>query len=202
MQEYNASRNTIRKAISILVDRGYIYQVQGSGIIIRETSRDGCITLGNIRGLTGDFKSRKITTKLLDLSIINAEGDIAKKFKCEEGTEIYVVKRLRNMDGEPFAIECAYYYKEIIQYLNKEIVRNSIYDYILNHLKLNIGFADKTIYAEKLSKEESELLLLEEGEPALVNEDVVFLTNGLIFNVSKLIYNYKTAKMISQSNFR
>ncbi|MDD6794208.1 MAG: GntR family transcriptional regulator, partial [Clostridiaceae bacterium] len=69
MQEYNASRNTIRKAISILVDRGYIYQVQGSGIFIRETSRDGCITLGNIRGLTGDFKSRKITTKLLDLSI-------------------------------------------------------------------------------------------------------------------------------------
>ena len=35
MNEFNVSRNTIRKAIEILSGRGLVYQVQGSGIFLR-----------------------------------------------------------------------------------------------------------------------------------------------------------------------
>lgn len=202
MNKYEASRNTIRKAISILVDRGYIYQVQGSGIFIRESSKEGCITLSDMKGLTGDFHSDKITTKILDLKIIHADEEISNKLKCQIGIEIYFVKRLRFLNGEGFVIEQSYYNKDIVPFLNKEIVKKSIYDYIINHLKLNIGFADKAIYCELLDEEQAKLLGLKSGDPGIVIEDTVFLTNGLIFNTSKMIYHYKKAKMISIANFK
>jgi GntR family transcriptional regulator of bglA len=202
MREYKVSRNTIRKAISLLADRGYIYQVQGSGIFIRETSKEGYITLGNMRGLTGDFPSKKITTKLLELRVLEASEEIAVKMRCAVGTNLYFVKRLRFLDDENFAVEYSYYNKDIVPYLNNEIVEKSIYEYILKDLKFNIGFADKIIYCDKLDKEHSELLCLDEGDPATIIEDTVFLTNGLIFDISKVIYNYKMAKMLSLANYK
>jgi len=202
MKIYEASRNTIRKAISLLVDRGYIYQVQGSGIFIRESSKEGCITLGDMKGLTGDFSSDKITAKLLELKVICADEELARRLKCDVGIEVYSVKRLRFLNGESFAVEYSYYNKNIVPFLNREIAKKSIYDYIINYLKLNIGFADKTIYCELLNEEHAELLVLKEGEPGIIIEDTVFLTNGLIFNISKIIYHYQKAKMISLANFR
>ena len=202
IQQFQVSRNTIRKAIGLLVDRGYVYQVQGSGLFIRQRSKEGYITLGNMRGLTGDFASKVITTKLLTLEQTKADEEIAQKMRCAVGTDLYHVKRLRYLDGVNFAIECSYYNKNIIPYLNTDIVEKSIYSYVLNDLKLNIGFADKIIYCDKLDKKHSELLKLEEGDPATIIEDTVFLTNGLIFDISKVIYNYKLAKMLSLANYK
>ena len=40
--------------------------------------------------------------------------------------------------------------------------------------------------------EEGKVLGLEEGSPALEVEDYVHLSNGQLFNVSRIVYNYKT----------
>nr|WP_243240353.1 GntR family transcriptional regulator [Clostridium cibarium] len=155
-----------------------------------------------MRGLTGDFPSKKITTKLLELRVEEASEEIAEKMRCAEGTNLYFVKRLRFLDEENFAVEYSYYNKDIVPYLNNEIVEKSIYEYIRKDLKLNIGFADKIIYCDKLDEEHSELLCLDEGDPATIIEDTVFLTNGLIFDISKVIYNYKMAKMLSLASYK
>lgn len=202
MKEFDVSRNTIRKAIGTLVDRGHIYQVQGSGIFIREISKEGCINLGRIKGLTGETTLNNIVTKMLELKIVKADEELAKKMKCDLGTNLYFVKRLRYVDNVAFTIECSYYNKDIIPYLNQEIIEKSIYDYITNDLKFNIGFADKMIYSDKLEADEAELLCLNEGDPSLIIEDTVFLTNGYIFDISKVTYNYKNAKLLSLANFK
>jgi len=201
MEFYNVSRSTIRQAISTLVDRGLIYQVQGSGIFLR-TNPEGCINLQYMRGLSGDFSKEKISTKVLELKVIKADKELAQKMKCKEDTEIYFIKRLRYIDDEEYMVEYSYYNKDIVPYLNIEITEKSIYSYINENLKLNIGFSDKVIYCEPLTAEHSELLKLKEGEGSLVIEDTVFLTNGLLFDTSKCIYNYKYAKILSLSNFK
>lgn len=45
---------------------------------------------------------------------------------------------------------------------------------------------------KKLSAQEAAILGLEEGSPALEVEDYVHLSNGQLFNVSRIVYNYKT----------
>lgn len=193
MEEYNVSRNTIRNAIKILTRVGLLYPVQGSGMFIREVRKYNTVFLGGTRGITKDHPGNKLVNKCLHLEVIQADKNLADIMLCKEGTPIYYIERLRIVDDVPYAIEYTYYNKDIIFYLNKEIVESSIYRYIQDDLKLAFGFADKYLSATKLTQKESELLNLEENDPAFIIEDNVYLTNGTLFNCSRVVYNYKLA---------
>ena len=201
IEKYQVSRTTIRKAIAMLVNKGYVYQVQGSGIFIREASLQDYVSLENLKGLTRDFPDKKIESKLINLMVINADEDLAKQMKCDVGTDIYFLERLRYVNEEPFAVEYTYLNKNLIHYMSEEIAHRSIYSFIINDLKLSIGFADKIIYADKLDSESAQLLQLSENDPTLVIENTVFLTNGTVFEVSKVIHNYKNTKLLKLANF-
>ena len=92
------------------------------------------------------------------------------------------MKRLRIVDAKPFSIEVSYFKKDIIPYLNEEIALSSVYSYFIEDLRLNIGFADKVISCEKVNKENAQLLELNEGDPALLIENTVYLVNGTILS--------------------
>ena len=201
IEKYQVSRTTIRKAIAMLVNKGYVYQVQGSGIFIREASLQDYVSLENLKGLTRDFPDKKIESKLINLMVINADEDLAKQMKCDVGTDIYFLERLRYVNEEPFAVEYTYLNKNVIPYMSEEIAHRSIYSFIINDLKLSSGFADKIIYADKLDSESAQLLQLSENDPTLVIENTVFLTNGTVFEVSKVIHNYKNTKLLKLANF-
>ena len=201
IEKYQVSRTTIRKAIAMLVNKGYVYQVQGSGIFIREASLQDYVSLENLKGLTRDFPDKKIESKLINLMVIIADEDLAKQMKCDVGTDIYFLERLRYVNEEPFAVEYTYLNKNVIPYMSEEIAHRSIYSFIINDLKLSIGFADKIIYADKLDSESAQLLQLSENDPTLVIENTVFLTNGTVFEVSKVIHNYKNTKLLKLANF-
>ncbi|QCC41906.1 GntR family transcriptional regulator [Bacillus sp. DU-106] len=202
MNRFEVSRNTIRKVISQLVNRGYIFQVQGSGMFLRETSVTDYINLGSLRGLTKNLVSQNIETKVLELEVIDADEEIAKRMQCEARTRLYFLKRLRIVDAKPFSIEVSYFKKDIIPYLNEEIALSSVYSYFIEDLRLNIGFADKVISCEKVNKENAQLLELNEGDPALLIENTVYLVNGTIFELSQSMFHYEKAKLLNRINFK
>ncbi|WP_090765780.1 GntR family transcriptional regulator [Bacillus sp. OK048] len=202
IKKFAVSRNTIRKAITQLVNRGYIYQVQGSGMFLREKSVKDYINLGSLRGLTKDLSSSFIETKILSLRMIEADEEKARQMSCEAGAKLYYVKRLRIVDQESFSIEISYFKKDIVPYLNEEIAISSIYSYLINDLKLNIGFADKVINCEKIDEATASLLQINPQDPALIIENTVCLTNGTIFEWSKSIFHYQKAKILNRINFK
>jgi GntR family transcriptional regulator of bglA len=202
IKEFEVSRNTIRKAVTQLVNRGYIYQVQGSGMFLREESVTDYINLGSLRGLTEDLKSKKVETKVLSLHVVEADELTAKGLRCAPETKLYYVKRLRIVDDEPFSIEISYFKKDVVPYLNEEIASSSIYSYLIDDLKLNIGFADKVINCEKTDEESAALLHIDPFDPALIIENTVCLTNGTIFEWSKSIFHFQKAKILNRINFK
>lgn len=201
MNRFEVSRNTIRKVISQLVNRGYIFQVQGSGMFLRETSVTDYINLGSLRGLTKNLISQNIETKVLEIEVIEANEEIVERMQCEIGTRLYFLKRLRIVDGKPFSIEVSYFKKDIIPYLNEEIALSSVYSYFIEDLRLNIGFADKVISCEKINKENAKLLELNEGDPTLLIENTVYLVNGTIFELSQSMFHYEKTKLLNRINF-
>lgn len=201
MNRFEVSRNTIRKVISQLVNRGYIFQVQGSGMFLRETSVTDYINLGSLRGLTKNLVSQNIETKVLEIEVIEANEEIVERMQCEIGTRLYFLKRLRIVDGKPFSIEVSYFKKDIIPYLNEEIALSSVYSYFIEDLRLNIGFADKVISCEKINKENAKLLELNVGNPALLIENTVYLVNGTIFELSQSMFHYEKTKLLNRINF-
>jgi GntR family transcriptional regulator of bglA len=197
MKRLEVSKNTIRKAIDVLVSKGYIYRVQGSGVFLREFSKLGCVDMKEMNGLTKTYPSDKLESKVLKFSLIEADEELASKMKCEVNTKVYYVKRIRYLNGEPMDIEESYYNKDIVPYLSEEICSKSIYSYIIDDLKLKVGFADRVISCDKLSEEDAKLLNLEKDDPALILNNTVFLTSGVVFDVSLEKYNYKKMKIIS-----
>lgn len=195
--EYGVSRNTLRNAIDVLVDKSILYRVQGSGIYIRKPIYQDTITINSIRGFKEEFKNKKIHSKIITLEQGIADEKISKRLQCELGTPIYFINRIRYVEDKPFSIEYSYFNKDVIPYIGKEIAEDSIYNYIENDLKLTIGFADKYIFVEKLSKINSEYLELEEADPSMVIEETVFLSNGKVFNHSTVIHHYKQAKFFA-----
>lgn len=202
MKKFSVSKNTIRKAIEILVSKGYIYRVQGSGVFLREFSKLGCVDMKDMHGLTKQYSSEKLESKILEFSLMNAHEELANKMKCKIGTKVYYIKRVRYLNGEPLEIEESYYNKEVIPYLNEEICASSVFNYITNDLKLKIGFADRIISCEKLNDEEAKLLNLNHDDPALVLNNTVFLSSGIVFDVSIEKFNYTKMKLISLTSIK
>ncbi|MEK6189760.1 MAG: GntR family transcriptional regulator [Carnobacterium alterfunditum] len=199
---YNVSKSTLRNAIDVLVDKSILYRVQGSGIYIRKPIYPDTITINSIKGFKEEFKNKKIHSKIIKLEQLEADAEISLGLQCEIGTPVYFVNRIRYVEDEPFSIEYSYFNKNIIPYLGKEIAEKSIYSYIENDLNLSIGFADKYISVEKLSKIDSDHLQLNESDPSMVTEETVFLSNGKVFNHSKVIHNYKYAKFFALAKNR
>lgn len=197
IKKFNVSKNTIRKAIEILVTKGYVYRVQGSGIFLREFTKNGCAQIRDINGLSKQYSNEKFESKVAEFSLINADEKLSNRMKCDIGTKIYYIKRVRYLNGDPIEIEESYYNKDIIPYLNEEICSKSIFDYITNDLKLKIGFADRIITSEKLTEEEASFLNLEKDDPALVLNNTIFLSSGIVFDISVEKFNYKNMKLIS-----
>lgn len=194
IEYYQVSRNTVRSALKLLTSQGIIFSRQGSGFYIRQRSNSNSISITGTNGLTYDFPNSTFSNYVISVDLIEADEKLAKKMMCEPGDLIYRCKRLRILDDKKFALEIGFYSKKVVPYLCKEIAEQSIYNYLQNDLKLKLGFADKDIYAIKLTKEQSELLDLEPGDPGLVIADTVYLDNGVLFNSSQVIYNYKYAR--------
>lgn len=200
---YQTGRNTIKKALDILVAGGYTYRNQGSGIYIRSNHYHDYINLGGLSGIKKDFsKEVVISTDVIELLEISADSRLAEKMKCDIGTPLYFVTRLRKRDGKPFDIEYAFFNRQIVTGLTIEIVEQSIYDYVQTVLKLAIGFSDKAFQIEALTETNAALLNLKTNDPALVIEEAVYLKNGQLFNYSFNYYHKDNAKFYIQSEHR
>ena len=193
MEHYGVTRYTLRSTFKSLVDQGLIYQVQGKGTYIRKRRHNNAITLDQTAGLTEEARrlgkelktvyAKLVTIKAKDAIYLPAETDIS------DDEDLYYVERLRFLDEDPFVLEFSYYRKKFIPYLNQEIIDHSIYEYIKQALKVNLGFADKFISCEAAGENQAEALDLSLGSPILVLNDEAYLNSGEVFNFSKLYYH-------------
>lgn len=191
---YGVSRYCVRKAINTLIEDGEVYSIQGSGMFIRRSKREGCMNLGTTKGLTSELAGQEVLTKVITIESVQADELIAKRMHCDIGTWCYYLERVRYIDQEPLSVEYTYYNKELIPYIDETIASGSLFGYIKNELKLNVGYADKMISCGKLDVSSAKLLGLNEGEPTLIVEDEAYLANGQMFNASRICYHFEKTK--------
>ncbi|MBR0577016.1 GntR family transcriptional regulator [Proteiniclasticum sp. BAD-10] len=199
---HGVSRNTIRKALEILVRKGLIISIQGSGVFLRHATPQGALNLEDFNGLTESFSGQEVTSEVLELKLIRADEKLSLAMGCRLGAPIYFVKRMRRIDGVPYVVEYAYHNQEHIPYLDEKIAAGSIFRYIREELGKEIGYLDREISAAKLGEEDARLLGLQAGDPALISTNRGFLKNGEIFDYSVDIHHYQTTRFLKLSDYR
>ena len=158
-KEFNASRDTIRKALNLLASNGYIHKEKGKGSLVLDLT-------------TINFPVSGITSykELVDLHLVNKSKTFVHEFNLipanEEiqsllnvtGGNVYKTVRVRTIDGERIIIDTDYLRSDIIKGLEIKHAQNSLYEYIEDELGLTISFARKEITVIPATDEEKELL--------------------------------------------
>lgn len=197
---FDVSKSTVTKALELLEKKGIVFQVRGSGIFVRRQKRKGYMGLLSRQGFKKELEGVQLTSKVIELEVKKPTEEAAHHLNIGPNDDVYYVKRVRYVSGQTLCLEESYYNKSIVTYLNKEIVSESIFDYIEKGLGVKIGFSDVYLHAEKLKQEEAKLLCLESEAPAFYIETIFYLTNGQPFDFSKVTYHYEQSRFFIQTN--
>jgi GntR family transcriptional regulator len=166
---YSVGRNTIRRAISELVNDGVLRTVPGVGTFVVE--RRLAKTAEYLFGFTQEMQllGKKVTSKVLEARIIPADAFLSRRLQIQLGAEVVFLNRVRLMDGKPSAIERSYLPHELCPgILEYDFSINSLYEILSSVYDKRPDHAEQVIEASLATPEVSHLLGL--TPPAVVFE--------------------------------
>ncbi|PAF18365.1 trehalose operon repressor [Terribacillus saccharophilus] len=185
-ERFATSRETVRKALQLLSQNGYIQKLQGKGSVVLEQDK---LPLP-VSGLTS-FKelsrsmSHKVETCVTSLSCKKAHGFIQQVLQCEEGAPVWELHRLRKLDGEAVIYDKDFLLEELAPGLTEEIAGDSIYDYLEQELGLSISYAKKEVVVEEAQAEDKAIMDLGSYQQLVVVRSAVYLEDTTLFQYTE-----------------
>ncbi|WP_047981020.1 trehalose operon repressor [Ornithinibacillus contaminans] len=182
---YNTSRETVRKALNLLSQNGYIQKIQGKGSMILDVNKFSFPVSGivSFKELATNLKL-DTRTKVIDIGYVDKEQPIYSKFQIDSG-RIWHVTRVREITGERIIVDKDYFAEEFVPLLSKEICQGSVYEHLEQDLGLTIGFAQKEITVEEPTEEDKALLDLQDYNTIVVIKSLVYLDDASLFQITE-----------------
>lgn len=183
---YEASRETVRKALKILAEDGYIHKVQGKGSIVLDVTKldfpiSGLVSFKELSSKMG----KRIRTWVVELKKGEPSRDSKEKMKLEKDDLVWTLSRVREIEGERIILDKDILSATYVPELTKEICENSIYEYLEGELGLAISFAKKEITIEIPTEEDRRFLDLEGFHNIVVVKNYVYLDDTSMFQYTE-----------------
>lgn len=184
--EYHVSRETIRKALNLLVQDGYIQKVRGKGsVIIKQDTFDfpvsGIVSFKELANKL-NFQAKTI---LHERRTVKADALLKDKLEVPLDKSILKVSRIREFAGEKVILDKDYFNPDIVPTLSEAVCEDSIYAYLENTLDLKISYARKEITVEEPTKLDRDLLDLGNHSNVVVIKSQVYLEDTTLFQYTE-----------------
>ena len=177
-QQFKVSRMTIRRALSELVQEGFLVREQGRGsFVVRPRVQD---QLRYLTSFTEDMRLRGLPTgsRILDFRLVH-DPEVAKAMGIPESEELVQLRRLRLVRDDPVAIQNAFIRHRFCPGLvERGLMEGSLYATLERGYGLKLGRAIQTVEAKPADEYEARLLGIELGQPVLLLERLTFLKGG------------------------
>ncbi|WP_332630843.1 trehalose operon repressor [Halalkalibacter flavus] len=185
-ESFKASRETIRKALKLLSEHGYIQKMQGKGSVVLDVTKINFPISGlvSFRELA-DKMGKRAKTDVVGLEEQLMTPDMQEQFQMKEATNVWSVKRVREIDRERIILDNDYLLTSLVPGLTVDICARSLYAYIEQVLGLTISFAKKEITVERPTEEDKELLDLKEYDTIVVVKSHVYLDDATMFQYTE-----------------
>lgn len=192
IQTYSCSRNTLRRAVGLLVTDGYVQTIQGKGVRnIYHPAEQTAFTLGEVESFRESAirNGRKPNTRVLLFTEFRVEKNLALKTGFSENAEIYYIQRLHYLDDQPLILNHNYFLKEAVPGLTREIAENSIYNYLENELNMTIVNSKRIITVEKITEIDEKYLELNAKD-----YNCMAVVSSQTFNSSGVMFEYTQSR--------
>ncbi|MGQ7375754.1 trehalose operon repressor [Streptococcus suis] len=172
-EKYGVSRDTVRKALSILTEGGLIQKVQGRGSMVlkQEVLNFPVSGLTSYQELTNSLQL-STQTQVVSLDLVTVNSSLASLTGFEPFSKVWKVVRTRSIDGKISVVDTDYLLVDVVPELTKEVAEHSIYEFLEGQLGLDISYAQKEITVEPTSREERELMKSQDDYLVLIKSRV------------------------------
>lgn len=189
-EQFDSSRNTVRRAISQLAAEAYVQSVHGKGVVvIYQKENQAEFVLGGIESLqeAAERNHLKYTTKVICFTELTVDKKIQKRTSFPIGTEIYYVQRVRYVGNEALIIDHNYLRRDIVRGLTEEIAEKSIYSYLENDLEETIKTTRRKLTVERNSQ-------LDELYMDLKGFNAVAVVSSHTYNADGVMFEYTQSR--------
>ena len=180
-QIYSVGRNTIRRAISELVNEGVLRTVPGVGTFVVDSRLDK--TAEYLFGFTQEMQllGRKVTSQVIEAKIIPADPFLSRRLQIQLGAEVVFLNRVRLMDDEATTIERSYLPHVLCPgILEYDFSVNSLYEILSTVYDKRPDHAEQVIEASLATPEVSKLLGLTSPAVVFVFRRETRMASGLV----------------------
>lgn len=110
-QNFGVSRQTVRSALKVLIERGLLYNVQGSGTYVAE--RTDATYIPRVDTFVDDMRRRGFegSTRMIATRWVDATEEISTHLSVPVGEQVLFVRRLRLANHEVIGFERSYFVK-------------------------------------------------------------------------------------------
>ena len=186
------TRPTVRKALDMLANEGFITKHQGLGSVVNKIPKG--VGILSIKGTTSAVGSEHLQTRtIIKPKVIQWPEDFAfplTDIELESGC-IYF-ERLRLVDDRPFFYDVTYIPNiNLPRFTSYKLENSSLFDTLRENFQIEIKGGKQHFSAIKPDERISELLNIEQDQP-IIHLQRKFTTNRLNFNFySELFCNTK-----------
>ena len=184
---YQASRDTVRKALRLLKDDGFIQSQKGKGSTVINRQEYVFPVSGVVRyaELAAQFHLQTRTVVLTN----HFATLPAKSFKDVDPTvevkQMRLLKRVRYLENEPDIIDIDYLDPKVVPPIPESVAKDSLYAYLEGPVGLTIAYATKEITVEAATEEDQRYLKIPPSAVVVVVRSCSSLTDTTKFQYTE-----------------
>lgn len=186
-KSYSVSRETIRKALVLLLENGYIQKKQGKGSIVSLDVKRFDFPVSGLTSYKELQNAQSINSETIVSALIRQTIPIhlAERLNLKKNTNVIYIERQRKVNGEIVILDKDYLLTSVIPDMPKHEAQNSLYEYIEGKLGLVIGYAQKEITVEPITEEDQKLMDLHMDTHVVVVRSDVHLQDTSLFQYTE-----------------
>jgi GntR family transcriptional regulator len=181
---YSVSRNTAKQAIAELVTEGILFREQGRGTFV--SAKKMFLGLGERLSFNDQVKDsgKQLTTRILAQKEMSASLDTAQVLAIDLHDPIFVLRRMRYLDENPFSLQVSFIPKALCpNLLDYDLENHSLFDVLSKHFDLVPLKAEEYLEVQPASDYESEPMHVAKGTPLYHLHRITYDTEGRVMEV-------------------
>jgi GntR family transcriptional regulator len=184
-REFGVAVMTVRHALKLLEQEGLVQFRHGKGTYIAR--RPVAYDVSHLRSLAQEMAAQghALVTRVLSSAFSRAQPRVAELLGLDGSDEVYVLERLRVVDGRPAVYQCSHLRAQHGWAIAEaDLANRSLYDLLTQALDLEITRAVEILRPVTLSAAVAKLFGEPKGAPAILSERLTFTTGDepLIFD--------------------